>query len=253
MILKVEKLSKSFGGLLALDDVSFQIEAGETIGLIGPNGSGKSTVFNVITGFLKPNPGAFIEFEGENITALPPHEICWRGLTRTFQLVKPFLHLTALQNIVVGRAYGRTPARSIAKAEADARAILATLGLDGKARVLARDLTVSERKRLELGRALAAKPRLLLLDEFMAGSNPVETQTAMKLLAEIKATGITLVVVEHIVKAVMGLSNRVIVLSVGQKIAEGSPANIAAQPQVIAAYLGSSYSSPEKSSPGFGD
>jgi branched-chain amino acid transport system ATP-binding protein len=241
MILKVEKLSKSFGGLLALNRVSFQIEAGETVGLIGPNGSGKSTVFNVVTGFLKPNPGAFIEFEGANITALPPHEISRRGIARTFQLVKPFLHLTALQNIMVGRAYGCHPAKTIATAEADARTILTSLGLGDKARVLARDLTVIERKRLELGRALAAKPRLLLLDEFMAGLNPVEVQAMMKLLAEIKATGITLVIVEHIVKAIMGLSDRIIVLSVGQKIAEGPPAAIVAEPEVIAAYLGSDY------------
>lgn len=240
MLLEVERLTKSFGGLLALNYVSFSIEAGEVVGLIGPNGSGKSTAFNVITGRFPPSSGKII-FRGEDITSLPAHQVAVRGIARTFQLVKPFLHLTALQNVMVGRLYGHQPAAKRAQAQAEAQEILAFMGLGDKAHLKASALTVMERKWLELGRALATRPSLLLLDEFMAGLTPVEMQSAMGLISEFRAQGITVIVVEHIVKAVMNICDRVIVLNAGQKIAEGSPREISNNPEVITAYLGQKY------------
>ena len=235
--LKVEGLTKSFGGLRAVNKVTFEVAEGEIIGLIGPNGSGKTTILNLLTGFLKPDAGT-ITFRGENITNRPRSQMCSKGMARTFQLVKPFLGFTALQNVMVGKVYGRESAKSLKEAEEQARENLAQAGLLNKANVLARDLTLMQRKRLELARALAAKPYLLLLDELMAGLNPGEADEACGLIRQIRDSKITIIVVEHIVKAICGLSDRILVLNMGEKIVEGSPDEIIHNPQVIDVYLG---------------
>lgn len=236
-LLQVEKLEKSFGGLMALCEVNFEIHQGEIFGVIGPNGSGKTTLFNVITGFLKANKGK-VTFMEKDITGLPPHQICRQGIARIFQLVRPFHQLTTLQNVMVGRAYGKDPATNIRKAEEEVVEILNFVGLGNKIKVLASQLTMAERKRLELARALAAHPQLLLLDELMAGLNSAETETAMSLVNKIRESGITVIMVEHIMKAVLGISDRVMVLNAGEKIAEGSPKEVVKNQLVIEAYLG---------------
>jgi branched-chain amino acid transport system ATP-binding protein len=238
--LKIEGLCKSFGGLMAVDNLTFAVEEGEIVGLIGPNGSGKTTTLNLITGFLKPDSGT-VTFSGENITGLPRCRACQNGIARTFQLVKPFLDFTALQNVMVGRVYGREPTKSLKMAAEESRELLEWVGLLDKAEVLAKDLTLMERKRLELARALAARPQLLLLDELMAGLNPGETEEAMQLIKQIRDLKITIVVVEHIVKAILGLSDRIVVLDMGEKIAEGPPQEIVHNPQVIEVYLGKAH------------
>ena len=236
--LTIDRLSKSFGGLKAVHDVGFSIEEGEIVGLIGPNGSGKTTTLNLLTGFLKPDSGE-IMFRGGNVAGLARSQVCRRGVARTFQLIKPFLEFTALQNVMVGRAFGKDPARSMKAAAEESRHFLEEVGLLGKADVLAKDLTLMEAKRLELARALATKPQLLLLDELMAGLNHAEAEEAMQLIREIKAEfGLTILMVEHIVKAIMGLSDRVVVLNMGEKIAEGLPREIVHSPLVIDVYLG---------------
>jgi len=235
--LQAQKLTKSFGGLMALCEVNFEIHQGEIFGVIGPNGSGKTTLFNVITGFLKANSGK-VTFTGKDITGLPPHQICRQGIARIFQLVKPFLQLTTLQNVMVGRAYGKDPATHIRKAKEEVVEILNFVGLGNKIEVLASQLTMAERKKLELARALAAHPQLLLLDELMAGLNLAETETAMNLVNKIRDSGITVIMVEHIMKAVLGISDRIIVLNAGEKIAEGAPKEVVKNQLVIEAYLG---------------
>jgi len=235
--LKVERLCKSFGGLRAVNSVTFDVAEGEIIGLIGPNGSGKTTTLNLLTGFLKPDSGT-ITFRGENVTGRPRSQMCPKGIARTFQLVKPFLGFTAIQNVMVGKVYGRDSAKSLKVAAEESRESLAWVGLEDKAQVLAKDLTLMQRKRLELARALAAKPKLLLLDELMAGLNPGEADEACELIHEIRDSKITIMVVEHIVKAICGLSDRIIVLNMGEKIAEGPPDEIIHHPQVIEVYLG---------------
>ncbi len=239
-ILKVDNLYKSFGGLMAIRDVSFEVNEGEIIGLIGPNGSGKTTTLNLLTGFLKPDAGAVV-FRGENVTGLPRYRTCQKGIARTFQLVKPFLGFTALQNVMVGKVYGSAAAHSLKAAARDAQEFLARVGLADKAETLAGDLTLMQRKRLELARALATEPRLLLLDELMAGLNPAEADEACDLIHRIRESGVTLVVVEHIVKAICGVSDRIVVLNMGEKIAEGPPDEIIRHPQVIEVYLGKAY------------
>ena len=236
--LKVEGLSKFFGGLRAVYDVSFEIERGETLGLIGPNGSGKTTTMNLVTGFLKPTAGTIV-FKEENIAGLPRHQVCRRGVARTFQIVKPFLEFTALENVMVGRVYGQEPAKNKKVAAEEAKEFLEIVGLLDKADVLAKDLTLMQRKRVELARALAAKPQLLLLDELMAGLNHAETEDAMGLIRQIKDDlNLTILIVEHIVKAIVGLSDRIVVLNMGEKIVEGLPQEVIHNPEVIDVYLG---------------
>lgn len=237
-LLEVKGLSKSFGGLKAVHDVDFNVDQGEILGLIGPNGSGKTTILNLMTGFLKPDSGK-ITFNNEDVTGLPRFRVSHKGIARTFQLIKPFLEFTALQNVTVGRSYGRDPVKNLKVAAAESRDILEQVGLAEKAETLAKDLTLMQRKRLELARALAAKPQLLLLDELMAGLNHAETEDAMSLIKQIKdELELTIVIIEHIVKAILGLSDRVMVLNMGEKIAEGPPQQVIHDPEVIDVYLG---------------
>ena len=236
--LKVEGLSKSFGGLKAVHNVGFEVEQGEILGLIGPNGSGKTTTLNLLTGFLKPDSGT-VMFKGQNVAGIPRCQVCRKGVARTFQIIKPFLEFTALKNVMVGRVYGQEPARNLKVAAEESREILDLVGLLSKAEILAKDLTLMERKRLELARALAAKPQLLLLDELMAGLNHAETEDAMQLIRQIKNDlNLTILMVEHIVKAIVGLSDRILVLNMGEKIAEGLPQEVIHNPEVIDVYLG---------------
>jgi branched-chain amino acid transport system ATP-binding protein len=237
-LLDVERVTKSFGGVRAVSEVTFAVDEGEVIGVMGPNGSGKTTLFNLITGALAPDAGS-IRLQDRDITGWPPHRVCAAGIARTFQLVRPFPGLTALDNVRVGCLYGRSRAPAHGAAAAAGR-LLALVGLEGKAARRASELTLIDRKRLELARALATEPRLLLLDEFMAGLNPAETEAAMALIRRLSGEGVTLLMVEHIVWALMELSQRILVLSAGERVAEGMPAEIAANPTVVDVYLGTS-------------
>jgi branched-chain amino acid transport system ATP-binding protein len=237
-LLKVEGLNKTFGGLKAVHNLDFEVEQGEILGLIGPNGSGKTTTLNLLTGFHKPSSGK-ITFKGEDVTSLSRYRMCQQGVARTFQLVKPFMEFTALQNVLVGRAYGQEPVRNLKVAAAESKECLEQVGLLNKADVLAKDLTLMQRKRLELARAMATRPQLLLLDELMAGLNHAEAEEAMQLIRQVKEDlNLTILMVEHIVKAIVGLSDCIIVLNMGEKIAEGLPQEIIHDPEVIDVYLG---------------
>jgi branched-chain amino acid transport system ATP-binding protein len=237
VLLELRQVSRSFGGLTAVRRVDLAIEAGHIVGLIGPNGAGKTTLFNLITGAYRPNSGAIV-FEGADITRLPPHARCKLGIARTFQLVRPFPNLSVLDNVAVGSVFGRNPAGSRRAAEVAARDALTLLGLEHRAKQPARTLTLVDRKRLELARALATHPKLLLLDELLAGLNPSEVVTAMDLVRRIRDSGVTIVMVEHLVKALFGVSDRVAVLNAGEKICEGTPEFVAQDARVVDAYLG---------------
>jgi branched-chain amino acid transport system ATP-binding protein len=237
-LLEVKRLTKRFGGLVAVNELSFQIEKGEILGLIGPNGAGKTTVFNLITGVLKPDKGNII-FEGEDITKSKPYEICKKGIARTHQLCKPFLNQTVLQNALVGRFFGRSDNKvSMEEAVAEITPLLKFLNLYEKKNELVRNLHTFDRKNVELLRALATKPKLLLLDEPAAGLNPKELSVFMEMVKEINRMGITICIVEHVMRVITGLCDRVVVMHYGEKIAEGSPEKVAKDVNVIKAYLG---------------
>ena len=236
-ILEVTGLCKYFGGLAAVAGVDFCLEKDEILGLIGPNGSGKTTVFNLIAGVFKPDRGS-IKLDGQDITGASSAAVCQMGIGRTFQIPLPFSRLTVLENVRLGRVYGSQPAESIKQAEMEADEILEFIGLKAKRSILSGSLPLLDRKRLELGKALATRPKVLLLDEILGGLTPAEIDTAMKLILAIRNSGVTLVVVEHVMRAIMGISDRVIVLNSGAKIAEGPPKKVVHDRNVIEAYLG---------------
>ena len=231
-------ITKSFGGLRALDGVDFQLHEKEILGLIGPNGAGKTTLFNLIAGVYKPDQG-IICFRDEPVTGLRPDQICKKGIARTFQITKPFLGMSVLENAVVGSYFGHHKRKGLKQCIEHAEGTLFLVGLEDKRNFLASQLTLGERKRLELARALSADPTVLLLDEVVAGLNPTEALDMVELIKKIRKEGVTILMIEHVMKAVMGASDRIIVLRHGQKIADASPEAIAVDKDVIEAYLGS--------------
>ena len=236
-LLAVDNLSKAFGGLLAVQGLSFELQSGEILGLIGPNGAGKTTAFNVISGFYEPSSGD-VRFKDVSIVGLKPHRICLRGLTRTFQIVQPFANLTVLENVMVG-AFARTDDARVARRAAGE--VLDFVGLGAFRDNPARGLTLAGRKRLEVAKALATKPELLLLDEVMAGLNPREVAEVVALLRRVRDEGTSILVIEHVMHAIMRLCDRIVVIHHGQQIAEGRPEAIARDPHVVEAYLGEEY------------
>ncbi len=236
-ILEINHVSKFFGGLAANADVSFGVEAGTIMGLIGPNGAGKTTLFNCITGYYPPSRGEIV-FNGMKLNGLQPDKVCKLGMVRTWQKVRPLAKMTVLDNVMVG-ALCRTNSLRIAHDVAMEQ--LKVVRLERKARFLAGGLPIGERKKLEVARVLATKPELLLLDEVMGGLNPAESEEIIQLILDIKACGVTQMVIEHDMKAIMRISDRIVVLSSGEKLAEGSPGEIVNNPAVIQAYLGESH------------
>jgi branched-chain amino acid transport system ATP-binding protein len=233
-LLEVQKLTRNFGGVCAVADLSFSVREGEILGLIGPNGAGKTTVFNLVTGFVRPTSGA-IRLDGRSVVGLRPHAVARRGIARTFQIVKPFPGLSVRENVTLA-AFLRHPSRP--EAEAAAEKVLDRVGLAPRVSELASRLTLMDQKRLEMAKALATEPRLLLLDEPMGGLNATEVDVASDLVQRIRESGVTVVMVEHVMKAIMRISDRVVVMNQGEKIAEGPPAQVVEEPEVLAAYFG---------------
>jgi branched-chain amino acid transport system ATP-binding protein len=236
-ILELAGVTKRFGGLTAVSNVTFTVPVGELLGIIGPNGAGKTTLFNVISGYYRPESGRIV-FAGQDVMGMAPHTICRLGLTRTFQLVKPFGSLSVLDNVMIG-ALTRLPTVSAARLEAER--VVETCGLASQAGSHARTLPIGLRKRLEVARALATRPRLLLLDEVMSGLNPTELAGMIELIRRLHGEGLTLIVIEHIMAAMMRLARRIVVLHHGEAIAEGTPAAITQDRRVVDAYLGEEF------------
>jgi branched-chain amino acid transport system ATP-binding protein len=233
-LLEAKNLTKRFGGLVAVSDLSLSVEKGEILGMIGPNGAGKTTAFNMISGYYPPNEGQ-VFFEGENITGLRPDQVCKKGLTRTFQVVKPFPHLSVLDNVMVG-AYIHTSDTDVARQKS--KEILDFLGMSRMTEMLAGGLPIAMRKRLEIAKALATDPQMLLLDEAMAGLRPKETDEVIELVRRVSQQGVALLLVEHVMKVIMSLADRIVVIHHGEKIAEGEPEVVVRDKAVIDAYLG---------------
>ncbi|MGC2322829.1 MAG: ABC transporter ATP-binding protein [Terriglobales bacterium] len=235
-LLEVRGVSKRFGGLLAVSDVSFSLDEGQILGLIGPNGAGKTTLFNVVNGVYKADGGT-ISFLGKDITGSSPDKVVHLGVARTHQIVKPLNDLTLLDNVTVGACFGREYL-DLKAARAVALEVLQQVGLGERAQMMARSLTIAGKKRLEVARALAAKPKLLLLDEVLAGLNPTEVALMIDLVRKIRDGGVSVFMIEHLMQAIMSLSDRIVVLNLGRKLAEGRPDEVVHNPDVVEAYLG---------------
>jgi branched-chain amino acid transport system ATP-binding protein len=240
VILRGSGITKHFGALKAVTDIDFQVRRGEILGIIGPNGAGKTTFLSLINGTLPLTRGE-IFFKDEKISGLKPYQIAERGISRTFQVVKPFPGMSVLENVSIGALFGKDNIKDAALAREKTRSILARVNLDGKEDLRVENLNISERKRLELARALAMDPEVLLLDEVMAGLNSAEVESIMRLIIQLNAEGRTILVIEHVMKAIMGVSHRVMVLHHGEKIAEGEPLVVTSDEKVISAYLGERY------------